>query len=104
MDVWHFTEMPYPHLPPLEEMSSMWVTLPNRVFDPKIGADLYKRYFDEYVIADELGFNLMVNEHHQTATCIECGRAALRSHPCAADQERPHLRTREPGRQSRRSG
>ena len=70
MDVWHFTEMPYPHLPPLEEMSSMWVTLPNRVFDPKIGADLYKRYFDEYVIADELGFNLMVNEHHQTATCM----------------------------------
>ena len=49
MDVWHFTEMPYPYLPPLDEVSSMWVTLPNRVFDPKIGAELYRRYFDEYM-------------------------------------------------------
>jgi alkanesulfonate monooxygenase SsuD/methylene tetrahydromethanopterin reductase-like flavin-dependent oxidoreductase (luciferase family) len=70
MHAWHFTEMPYPYLPPLEEMSGMWVTLPNGVFDPKIGADLYQRYLDEYVIADELGFNLMVNEHHQTPTCL----------------------------------
>jgi alkanesulfonate monooxygenase SsuD/methylene tetrahydromethanopterin reductase-like flavin-dependent oxidoreductase (luciferase family) len=70
MHVWHFTEMPYPHLPALETLSTMWVTLPNRIFDPEIGAELYQRYFDEYVIADELGFNLMVNEHHQTATCM----------------------------------
>jgi alkanesulfonate monooxygenase SsuD/methylene tetrahydromethanopterin reductase-like flavin-dependent oxidoreductase (luciferase family) len=48
----------------------MWVSLPNRIFDPKVGADLYERYLDEYVIADELGFNLMLNEHHQTATCL----------------------------------
>jgi alkanesulfonate monooxygenase SsuD/methylene tetrahydromethanopterin reductase-like flavin-dependent oxidoreductase (luciferase family) len=70
MKVWHFTEMPYPYLPPLDEVSTMWVSLPNRIFDPKIGADLYERYLDEYVIADELGFNLMLNEHHQTATCL----------------------------------
>lgn len=70
MKVWHFTEMPYPYLPPLDEVSTMWVSLPNRLFDPKIGADLYARYLDEYVIADELGFNLMLNEHHQTATCL----------------------------------
>jgi alkanesulfonate monooxygenase SsuD/methylene tetrahydromethanopterin reductase-like flavin-dependent oxidoreductase (luciferase family) len=70
MQVWHFTEMPYPDLPPVETMSSMWVTLPNSIFDPKAGADLYQRYLDEYVIADELGFNLMVNEHHQTPTCL----------------------------------
>jgi alkanesulfonate monooxygenase SsuD/methylene tetrahydromethanopterin reductase-like flavin-dependent oxidoreductase (luciferase family) len=70
MHVWHFTEMPYPDLPPLESISSTWITLPNSVFDPKKGADLYQRYLDEYVIADELGFNLMVNEHHQTATCL----------------------------------
>ena len=70
MKVWHFTEMPYPYLPPLDEVSTMWVSLPNRIFDPKIGADLYARYLDEYVIADELGFNLMLNEHHQTATCL----------------------------------
>ena len=70
MKVWHFTEMPYPYLPPLEQVNSMWVDMPNGVFDPAIGADLYARYLDEYVIADELGFNHMVNEHHQTATCL----------------------------------
>jgi alkanesulfonate monooxygenase SsuD/methylene tetrahydromethanopterin reductase-like flavin-dependent oxidoreductase (luciferase family) len=70
MKVWHFTEMPYPHLPPIEQVESMWVNMPNSVFDPGIGADLYNRYLDEYMIADELGFNHMVNEHHQTATCL----------------------------------
>ena len=25
---------------------------------------------DQYVLADELGLNCMVNEHHQTATCL----------------------------------
>ena len=71
MDVWHFTEMPYPHLPPIDTLSSMRVTLPSRHYDPKIGADLYNRYLDEYMIADDLGFHHMVNEHHQTATCLD---------------------------------
>ena len=71
MDVWHFTEMPYPHLPPIDTLSSMRVTLPSRHYDPKIGAELYNRYLDEYMIADDLGFHHMVNEHHQTATCLD---------------------------------
>ena len=71
MQAWHFTEMPYPHLPPLETLSTMRVSLPNRLFDPRIGADLYNRYLDEYLIAADLGLNMMVNEHHQTATCMD---------------------------------
>jgi len=71
MQAWHFTEMPYPHLPPLDDIPSIRVTLPNKYFDPKIGADLYNRYLDEHVIADELGLNIMLNEHHQTATCLD---------------------------------
>lgn len=71
MIAWHFTEMPYPHIPPLETLTSTRVTLPNRYCDPKIAADLYNRYLDEHVIADELGFNIMLNEHHQTPTCID---------------------------------
>lgn len=71
MYAWHFTEMPYPYLPPLDTLTTMRVSLPSKYFDPKIGADLYNRYLDEYVIADELGFNLLVNEHHQTATCLD---------------------------------
>lgn len=70
MRAWYFTEFPYPFLPPLEEVSSIRVNLPSRHFDPRIGADLYNRYLDEHIIADEAGLDLMVNEHHQTATCI----------------------------------
>jgi alkanesulfonate monooxygenase SsuD/methylene tetrahydromethanopterin reductase-like flavin-dependent oxidoreductase (luciferase family) len=71
MQAWYFTEMPYPHLPPLDSLSTMRVSLPAKHFDPKIGADLYNRYLDEYMIADDAGLNLLVNEHHQTATCLD---------------------------------
>jgi alkanesulfonate monooxygenase SsuD/methylene tetrahydromethanopterin reductase-like flavin-dependent oxidoreductase (luciferase family) len=71
MEAWHFTEMPYPHLPPLDNVPSIRVTIPSKYFDPKIGADLYNRYLDEHMIADELGLHIMLNEHHQTATCLD---------------------------------
>ena len=64
--------MPYPHLPPARHAEhDAGRRCRAGIFDPKIGADLYNRYLDEYMIADELGLNLMVNEHHQTATCID---------------------------------
>ncbi len=71
MRAWYFTEMPYPHLPPFEQVSTIRVSLPSSHFDPKVGADLYNRYLDEHLIADDAGLDLMVNEHHQTATCID---------------------------------
>jgi alkanesulfonate monooxygenase SsuD/methylene tetrahydromethanopterin reductase-like flavin-dependent oxidoreductase (luciferase family) len=70
MFAWHFTEMPYPNLPPLDTLSTMRVSLPSSLYDPKIGADLYNRYLDEHMLADDLGLNMLLNEHHQTATCI----------------------------------
>ena len=70
MYAWHFTEMPYPNLPPLDTLSTMRVSIPSKLFDPKIGADLYNRYLDEHMLADDLGLNMLLNEHHQTATCI----------------------------------
>ncbi len=66
---WHFTEMPYPDFP--ADAKSIRINLPNECFDPKIGARLYNRYLDEHCIADELGLNIMLNEHHQTPTCID---------------------------------
>lgn len=72
MKAYHFTEFPYPYVPENyeETYGSMRVTLPSSVYDPKIGRDLYMRYIEEYIYADELGLDLMLNEHHQTATCI----------------------------------
>ncbi len=63
--VMHF--MPYAVIPE-EGDNSVWVDLPNSLYDPKIGHELYKRYISELVLADRLGFDgICVNEHHSTA-------------------------------------
>jgi alkanesulfonate monooxygenase SsuD/methylene tetrahydromethanopterin reductase-like flavin-dependent oxidoreductase (luciferase family) len=68
MNVWHFSEMAY-H-PAWEELGdSLRNVVPSSAYDPKIGADLYHRYLDEWALCDDLGLNIMVNEHHTTATC-----------------------------------
>ena len=70
MKVWHFSELAYhPAWPQLGE--SYRVVIPSRLFDPKVGADLYHRYLDEWALCDELGINIMTNEHHATATCAD---------------------------------
>jgi alkanesulfonate monooxygenase SsuD/methylene tetrahydromethanopterin reductase-like flavin-dependent oxidoreductase (luciferase family) len=70
MQVWHFSEMAYhPAWPELGE--SYRVIIPSRLYDPKAGADLYHRYLDEWALCDELGINIMTNEHHATATCSD---------------------------------
>ena len=71
MKVWHFSENAYPYLPPAEGYDSVRVTLPNRHYDPAKGAALYDRFFDEWLIAEDEGLELMMNEHHQTPTCVD---------------------------------
>jgi alkanesulfonate monooxygenase SsuD/methylene tetrahydromethanopterin reductase-like flavin-dependent oxidoreductase (luciferase family) len=71
MRAWHFSENAYPYLPPEESYPSIRVTLPNRVYDPEKGAALYDRFIDEWLIAEEEGVEIMLNEHHQTATCVD---------------------------------
>jgi len=73
MLAYHFTEMPYPYFPSdVEvELNSPRVIMPNEYYDSKIGADLYNRYLDDYIYADDLGMEIMLNEHHQTATCTD---------------------------------
>src|ERR1700744_2559485 len=71
MRAWHFSENAYPFLPPQEEIESIRVTLPNRLYDPKKGAELYDRFLREWQIAEEEGVNIMLNEHHQSATCVD---------------------------------
>ena len=69
MRVFHFSEQPYPDAW-LPEYPSLRVDIPNALCDPNVAADLYTRYQDEWVLADELGINIMVNEHHSTPTCL----------------------------------
>ena len=69
MRIYYFTEQPYPDAWN-DHQGTLRVTLPNRRLDPAIAADLFHRYYDEWMLADELGLDVMVNEHHQTATCM----------------------------------
>jgi len=71
MKVWHFSEMAYPPAWAAgHELGSFRITLPNRLADPERVADIYHRHFDEFMLCDELGINIMLNEHHSTATCL----------------------------------
>src|SRR5574342_256314 len=70
MQFFYFHLMPWPHLPRDFDRAydSAWVTLPNRLYDPKKGHRLYNEYLDELEYAERLGFDgLGVNEHHQNA-------------------------------------
>ena len=69
MRIYHFTEQAYPQAW-REGIPSLRVNLPNRECDPRVAADIYHRHEDEWCLSDELGLDIMVNEHHATATCI----------------------------------
>jgi len=69
MRVYHFTEQAYP--PAWENAgNSLRIVLPNRRMDPKIAGDLFHRYYDEWQLCDDIGLDVMLNEHHSTATCM----------------------------------
>ena len=75
MFIGHFTERPYQDPKsgyfgstglPIKDL-----TVSNAIYDPIVGSDLYNRYLDEKVYAEEMGFDgLMLNEHHSTPFCM----------------------------------
>ncbi len=69
MRVYHFTEQPY-YPAWNDHQGSLRINLPNERCDPKTAGDLYHRWYDEWLVADDLGLDIMLNEHHQTATCM----------------------------------
>jgi alkanesulfonate monooxygenase SsuD/methylene tetrahydromethanopterin reductase-like flavin-dependent oxidoreductase (luciferase family) len=70
MQHWYFSEMAYPYLPDQDSYDSVRVTLPSRLIDPVKANALWTTVLEEYRVAAELGFGVMTNEHHSTATCI----------------------------------
>ena len=73
MKAYHFSEFPYPFVSAEVEKQyrSARVILPSSYMDPVKLADLYERYLEDYEYADDLGLDLMLNEHHQTMTCLD---------------------------------
>jgi alkanesulfonate monooxygenase SsuD/methylene tetrahydromethanopterin reductase-like flavin-dependent oxidoreductase (luciferase family) len=71
MRVWYFSEMAYhPAWDAGLKRGSLRVVLPNSNFDPQVGHGLLNRYLDEFAYVDACGLDIMVNEHHSTATCL----------------------------------
>src|SRR5262249_45498949 len=70
MQYYFFHLMSWPYLPDnfAQVHDSAWVWVPNHLYDPVKGQNLYREYLDTLCYADELGFDgVCVNEHHQTA-------------------------------------
>lgn len=69
MEFWHFSEQSmHPAWDRIEGPTK--VSPNNQLCDPEVAHQLYKRYLDEWVAADRLGYNIFVNEHHASANCM----------------------------------
>ena len=69
MKSWYFSEQSYS--PAWEAMrDNIKITSPSGAVDPDVAATLLEDYIAECVLCDELGLNIMVNEHHATFTCM----------------------------------
>ena len=75
MFIGYFTERPYQDPESgyfgATGRNLMDLGMSNASYNPRLGADLYNRYLDEKVYAEEMGFDgLMLNEHHSTPFCM----------------------------------
>jgi len=73
MLIGHFTEQPWQDdSTGLMGTQSTDLGISNGLYNPKVGAQLYNRYLDEKMYAEEMGFDaLMLNEHHSTPFCMQ---------------------------------
>ena len=72
MQAWYLNENPYPFVPPhvLDAADSVRGSLPNKYCDPKVAADLFQEALDEYLLCDDVGINVVSNEHHAGINCL----------------------------------
>ena len=76
MFIGYFNEMPYQDPKsgyfgatgrPIQDLE-----LSNAEYDPRLASDLYHRFYDEKLYAEEMGFDgLALNEHHSTPFCMQ---------------------------------
>ena len=74
MHVMYFTEQPMSRFPTEEafKQGQSVLLFSNKYFDPEEGSRLYNERMDEYVWAEECGFEgIMLNEHHDSTFCMQ---------------------------------
>ncbi len=70
MFISYFTERPYQDEQG-EYINTLDLAKSNADYNPVLGGDLYHRYLDEKVYAEEMGFDgLVLNEHHSMPACM----------------------------------
>ena len=105
LDFYAFHLMPYPFIPPGEEIESTWVTLPNSHYDPKVGHRLYNEYLEQLIAAEKLGYDgVCVNEHHQNAYGTMPSPNIMAAYLAAQDRAHPDRDHRQRAAASRKSG
>ena len=69
MESWYFSEQSYN--PAWDKVpGSPRITPPSGAVDPEIAHNILNEFIAECVLADQLGLNIMVNEHHGAYTCM----------------------------------
>ena len=74
VEVYWFSEQAYGHVgnEDLEKYDSGRLFFPNTHFDPEKAHVLYNQYHEQYILADEVGFDgIMTNEHHASYWCMK---------------------------------
>ena len=74
VEIYWFSEQPngYVSDEDLGKYDSGRLGFPNSYFDPGKAHVLYNQYHDQYVLADEVGFDgIMTNEHHASYWCMK---------------------------------
>ena len=74
VEVYWFSEQPYSYVTDedLQKYDSGRLAFPNSYFDPHKAHALYNQYHEQYVLADEVGFDgIMTNEHHSSYWCMK---------------------------------
>jgi alkanesulfonate monooxygenase SsuD/methylene tetrahydromethanopterin reductase-like flavin-dependent oxidoreductase (luciferase family) len=66
MQLWFHNENTYPFVEQsiLDNADSVRASLPGRLVDPKLAADLFHQCMDESLLCDDLGINIVSIEHH----------------------------------------
>jgi len=90
-----FNLMPWPYLPDdfREKHRSVWVDIPNTLYDPRKGHEVYHTYLDQLEYAESLGFDgIGCNEHHQNGYGLMPSTASTSSTgACTSSRPSPRL-------------
>ncbi len=69
MKIWHFTEQSF--APAWKEVDGpLRLYPPSSMIEPEASSALINRFLDEWCYCDEVGLNIMVNEHHSSFSSI----------------------------------